>query len=47
MFVRNHEKAIIACDFFIVVTATFRLVYGFVIMEVGPLARPSGAPGLT
>jgi putative transposase len=34
-FVRNHAKAIIACDFFIVVTATFRLVYVFVIMEVG------------
>src|SRR6266478_1319658 len=34
-FVRNHAKAIIACVFFIVVTATFRLVYVFVIMEVG------------
>jgi putative transposase len=34
-FVRNHAKTIIACDFFIVVTATFRLVYVFVIMEVG------------
>src|SRR5438094_7309005 len=34
-FVRNHAKAIIACDFFIVVTATFRLVYVFMIMEVG------------
>jgi len=27
-FVRNHAKAIIAADFFVVVTATFRLVYG-------------------
>ncbi|HYR91646.1 MAG TPA: helix-turn-helix domain-containing protein [Terriglobia bacterium] len=34
-FVRNHAKAIIACDFFIVVTATFRLVYVFIIVEVG------------
>jgi putative transposase len=34
-FVRNHAKAIIACDFFIVVTATFRLVHVFIIMEVG------------
>jgi putative transposase len=34
-FVRNHAKAIIAADFFIVVTATFRLVYVLVIMEVG------------
>src|SRR3989449_4421073 len=34
-FVRNHARAIIACDFFIVVTATFRLVYVFISMEVG------------
>ena len=34
-FVRNHAKAIIACDFFIAVTATFRLVYVFVIIQVG------------
>src|SRR5207247_8791002 len=33
-FVRNHAKAIIAFDFFIVATATFRLVYVFVIMEI-------------
>src|SRR5215831_18107300 len=33
-FVRNHAKAMIACDFFVVVTATFQLVYVFVIMEV-------------
>jgi putative transposase len=33
--VRNHAKAIIAADFFVVVTATFRLVYVFVIMEIG------------
>ena len=25
-FVRNHAKAIIACDFFVVVTATFQLI---------------------
>src|SRR5207247_5244530 len=34
-FVRNHAKAIIAADFFVVVTATFRLVYVLVIMEIG------------
>jgi transposase InsO family protein len=34
-FVRNHAKAIIACDFFIAATATFQLVYVFLIMEVG------------
>src|SRR6266850_545857 len=33
-FVRNHAKAVIASDFFIVVTATFQLVYVFVIMEI-------------
>ena len=33
-FIRNHAKAIIASDFFIVVTATFQLVYVFVIMEI-------------
>jgi len=33
-FIRNHAKAIIASDFFVVVTATFQLVYVLVIMEV-------------
>jgi len=33
-FVRNHTKAIIAADFFVVVTATFRLAYVFMIMEL-------------
>lgn len=34
-FVRNHAQAILACDFFVVVTAKFQLLYVFVIMEVG------------
>jgi putative transposase len=34
-FVRNHAKAIIAADFFVVVTVTFRFVYVMVIMEIG------------
>ena len=34
-FVRNHAKAIVACDFFVAVTASFRTLYIFVIMEVG------------
>ena len=34
-FVRNHAKAIVACDFFVVVTAQFRILYIFVIMELG------------
>src|SRR5262249_19750196 len=33
-FVRIHAKAVIATDFFVVVTATFELVYVFVIMEI-------------
>jgi transposase InsO family protein len=32
-FVRNHAKVIVACDFCVVVTATFRLLYVFVVME--------------
>jgi putative transposase len=32
-FVRNHATAIVACDFCLVVTATFRRLYVFVLME--------------
>src|SRR5262252_995953 len=32
-FVRNHAQAFVACDFCVVVTATFRLLYVFVVME--------------
>jgi transposase InsO family protein len=32
-FVRNHAQVIVACDFCVVVTATFRLLYVFVVME--------------
>jgi transposase InsO family protein len=32
-FVRNHAKGIIACDFCIAVTATFRVLYVFVVIE--------------
>ena len=34
-FVRNHARAILACNFFGSGTARFRLLYVFVIMEVG------------
>jgi putative transposase len=34
-FIRNHAQAILACDFFTTVTASFRVLYVFVIMEVG------------
>jgi putative transposase len=32
-FVRNHAQAIVACDFCVAITATFRLLYIFVVME--------------
>jgi putative transposase len=34
-FVHNHAQVIVACDFFVVVTVTFRTLYVFVIMELG------------
>lgn len=34
-FVRNHAQALVACDFCVVVTATFRVLYVFVAMESG------------
>jgi putative transposase len=32
-FVRNHAQVIVTCDFCVVVTATFRLMYVFMVME--------------
>ena len=34
-FVRNHASAVLACDFFVTVTATFRVLHVFVLLEVG------------
>jgi transposase InsO family protein len=34
-FVRNHAHAVVACDFFTAVTVRFRVLYVFVILEVG------------
>jgi hypothetical protein len=34
-FVRNHAQAIVACDFFVVVTARFRILYVLVFTELG------------
>jgi transposase InsO family protein len=34
-FVRNHARDMLACDFFVTVTATFRLLYVFVVLDVG------------
>jgi putative transposase len=33
-FVRNHTKVIVACDFCVVVTATFRLLFVFMVTEL-------------
>lgn len=35
IFVRNHAKAIVACDFFTAITVNFRILYVFVAMEIG------------
>jgi transposase InsO family protein len=32
-FVRNHAEAILACDFCVAITATFRILYVFVVIE--------------
>ena len=34
-FLKNHATAILACDFFVAVTATFRLLYVFIVIEHG------------
>jgi putative transposase len=34
-FLRNHARAIVACDFFLAVTVTFRVLYVFVVIEHG------------
>jgi putative transposase len=34
-FVRNHAREVLASDFFVVVTETFRILYVFVVLEVG------------
>ncbi|MGP0071003.1 MAG: integrase core domain-containing protein [Bryobacteraceae bacterium] len=34
-FLRNHARAVVACDFFVCVTATFRILYVFMAMEIG------------
>ncbi len=34
-FVRNHAKVIVASDFLVAITAGFRVLYVFVVMEVG------------
>jgi putative transposase len=35
MFVRNHASAVLACDFFVAITASFRVFSVFVVLDVG------------
>ena len=45
-FLRNQATAILACDFLVTVTATFRLLYVFIVIEHGAAgARASAASG--
>ena len=32
-FLRNHAEAVVACDFFVAVTTTFRSLYVFVVIH--------------
>jgi putative transposase len=34
-FLRNHAPTVLACDFFVTITATFRRLFVFVVLEVG------------
>jgi putative transposase len=34
-FLKNHAKGILACDFFVAMTVTFRMLYVFVVIEHG------------
>ena len=34
-FMKSHARGILACDFFVTVTATFRLLYVFIVIEHG------------
>ena len=34
-FVRNHAHAVLACDFFTTITVHFRILYVFVVLDVG------------
>jgi transposase InsO family protein len=34
-FIHNHARTLLACDFMVAVTARFRVIYIFVVMEIG------------
>ncbi len=44
IFVRNHARAMVACDFFVSVTATFRIVYVFAALEISPVESCTATP---
>ena len=41
-FVRNHAHAVLACDFFTTITVHFRVLYVFVVLDVGSAGSPIG-----
>jgi len=41
-FLHNHASAVVACDFFTSVTATFQVLYVFVAIEIGSRRIPHG-----
>ena len=34
-FVQNHARGLLACDFCVAITATFRVFYVFVVLDIG------------
>jgi transposase InsO family protein len=34
-FIRNHANAVLTCDFFVAISATFRVFYVFVVLDIG------------
>jgi hypothetical protein len=40
-FLKNHAKAIVACDFFVAVTATFRMLYVFIVISTARVDWPT------
>lgn len=45
-FLHNHAAAVLACDFFVVVTATFQRLYVFVVLDEASIRSASSrGPG--
>jgi putative transposase len=43
-FVRNHAKVVVACDFFVVITAAFRTLYVFGVMDPARFSTSTPRP---